>query len=221
MRSTSLLLCLGLGYATPTTTSNPIPDLSAAKSVAFESTDGGLPWPLPDNNDLMTIMIHGVHCKFMTEKAHNTTDMEHMHLTHCNNLVDAIEQESKGKMVSKEVCGVIFKANANFDLKQRLGSYSYYFDDVLEQIEATGVVDHPTYNLPRMSGYNYGNMLMKEWHASHGHGSLTAGEKTYLGSWMEQGRLEQAAIAYTCQREHGIGFVVTDSKAGIMKAKAN
>ena len=96
----------------------------------------------------------------------------------------------------------------------------YYFDDVLEQIAATGVVDRPKYNLPRMGGYNYGNMLMKEWHASTllGAPALTSAEKTYLGSWLEPGRVKQAALAFTCQREHGIGFVVTDSKAGTLEA---
>ena len=48
-------------------------------------------------------MVHGVHCKIMIEKGNNKTDMEHMHLVHCDKMVQAIERESQGKMVSKEV----------------------------------------------------------------------------------------------------------------------
>lgn len=183
-----------------------------ADTVKFStSSPNGLSWPLPDSKDLVSILIHAVHCKHMVQLNHSNTEMGKMHVTHCGKVQRMIEEQVEPD-ISVSLCRTIFGiASEYYAYRAQLGSYSYYADDELHQVNRGQVLSNPTEALAHLAGYNYGTLLMKEWEAPQ---TLTKSESEYLDSWFSPVVLKQSAIAYKCQR-HGVRiYELSDERTG-------
>ena len=164
--------------------------------IKFATHDGDLPWPLPDSNDLTSLLIHAVHCKNMVALNNSKTEMGKMHVKHCTRVVEEIKAQPVPD-VSKSLCELLFGLSAKYyTYRAKLGSYSYYADDELHKVNKGELLNTPTDALAHLAGYNYGTLLMKEWTNPK---DLTPAEKDYLESWFSRVHLAQSAIAYRCE----------------------
>lgn len=185
-------------------------------AVSFQTKGpDGLVWPLPDSSDLVSVFIHGLHCKKKLESNHTDSAMGRMHTAHCGQVVKQIKKAvAETPKIDKAVCMTLFGMNSEYyKMRSQLGGYNYYTDDLLHAIDVGGVVGDARVNVVKLSGYNYGRLLMKEYRDA---GALTAVERAYLDSWFEPVKAKQAAIAYVCE-EMGLEIYLdkADPTAGV------
>jgi len=78
-------------------------------SMIFSAVENGLPWPLPDQNDIEFPIAHGAHC-VEAMAAFNTSDRSSINLRHRDHCIKYIEavykflQANKNFMVDPIIC---------------------------------------------------------------------------------------------------------------------
>ena len=190
--------------------------------IKFDPEDNGLVWPLPDSGDLVSVFVHAVHCKHILKMGRNVTDMNKMHIQHCQRVVRPIEEfvHTAALGISQSVCNALFGLNPEYyRMRAQLGSYTYYADDVLEKIDTGAVLSNGRSALAKLAGYNYGTLLMKEYY-NDPKDPLTDREREYLDSWFKPVTVHQSAIAYTCQEQHGIVVYEIEDEPGYYKTES-
>jgi len=179
--------------------SNPVEEYSRLpEEITIETKSQGLPFPLPDSNDLVSVMVHGLHCSAMLAEGDNSTEFSRMHLAHCGRLVKPIWNYVKETKFSvpHDLCDAMLGVDpAILALKARLGSYNYYDDNWLQQLNTSGTIPKPAENMIKLAGYNYGKMLWMEYKHPE---RLSQTEQDYLDSWFAPLKIRQAAIAFAC-----------------------
>ena len=190
--------------------------------IKFEPVDNGLVWPLPDSGDLVSVFVHAVHCKHILKMGRNVTDMNKMHIQHCQRVVEPINTLVRAAAldISQSVCNALFGLNPKyFQMRAQLGGYTYYADDVLEQVNKGAVLSNGASTLVKLAGYNYGKLLMKEYY-NDPMDPLTQKEQAYLDSWFKPVTVHQSAIAYICQEQHGIAVYEIEDEPGYFRTQA-
>ena len=189
--------------------------------IKFDPEDNGLVWPLPDSGDLVSVLVHAVHCKHILKMAgRNVTDTwDKMHIQHCQRVVRPIEEfvHTAALDVSQSVCNALFGLNPEYYRIRQVHSLSYFADDVLEKIDTGAVLSGSA--LAELAGYNYGTLLMKEYY-NDPKDPLTDREREYVDSWFKPVTVQQSAIAYTCQEQHGIVVYKIEDEPGYYKTES-
>lgn len=155
--------------------------------VEFYPRDEGLVWPLPDPGYPVAVFEHALHCKQVMKAGRNISDTEKMYTQHCQQVTESVEELMRSATLDTSPSACKALSGQQYQLQ----GYTYY--DAF-----TRPVWNSTSTLVKLAGYNFGQVLMKEYY-NDPKDPLTVKERKYLDSWFNPETMHQSAIAYLCQ----------------------
>jgi len=83
--------------------------LATNKPSANPSPDDELPYPLPEVADLITVMVHALHCRHVMKEGKSESAMDRMHQEHCGKFHQwHTDMRQKIDTPSRDTCAIMF-----------------------------------------------------------------------------------------------------------------